>query len=1118
MHAATILSRALLRRPFLSFTHPARRAFSYNMALNAASHNIPGEKTGPVSGQPPPVSQDTKAAVADAANSDATGANAPGKDGGDKQGEKKEKTERELAKERAKAEKQAKFDEKMAKKKAMQAQTAPKKQKEKKEQEKLAPYKEETPKGEKKILKPLDDEYHKAYIPSVVESAWYDWWEKEGFHEPEFTKDGEVKPAGSFVISIPPPNVTGALHIGHALATSLQDVMIRWERMKGKTVLYLPGCDHAGISTQSVVENMLYNRRNGLTRHDLGREKFVETVWDWKDEYHKKINTVLRRLGGSMDWTREAFTMDDNLSAAVREIFVQLHDEGLIYRANRLVNWCTKMNTALSNLEVDQKELEGSTKIDVPGYDKKIEFGSIWNFKYQIDGSDETIEVATTRPETMLGDTGVAVHPLDDRYKHLVGKFVKHPFVDRLIPIFADETVERDFGTGAVKITPAHDFNDFKRGKDNKLEFINILNDDGTMNSNAGPFEGHKRFDVRYTVIAELEKKGLYVGKENNKMTIPLCSKSKDVIEPILKPQWWMNMKPLAEPAIEAVRNGSIKLEPASAEKTYYRWMENIDDWCLSRQLWWGHQVPAWYVKLKDGPAYDTESDYWVCAKTEEEAREKAQKKFPGKEFDLERDPDCLDTWFSSGLWPFSTLGWPNKTHDFEKLYPTSVLETGWDILFFWVARMIMFGIKMTGKVPFTEVYCHSLVRDSEGRKMSKSLGNVIDPVDIMEGITLEALNEKLKSGNLAPKEVERATKWQRSAFADGIDECGADALRFSLVNYTTGGGDIAFDVKVMRSYRNFCNKIYQATKFVLGNLPADFQPKADSGKTGVESLPERWILHKMNTCAKEINDALAKREFSRSTQAIHNYWLYELCDVYIENSKSIINHGTPEERASALNTLYTALESALTMIHPFMPFLTEELWQRLPRRPSDETRSIVVASYPQYDAKLDDPVSEAAYEIVLGCSKGVRSLLQEYGIKEGGKAFVQPLTQDAYATASKEAASIKFLSGKYLSELTVLKVDEPLPAPAAAYPVSSAAAVFLELQGSVDAGKEIEKVKPKLQKTAGAVKEQEKLISTLGDKVGAEVKALEDQKLHDLLTEQKLFEQSIERFEQMKL
>ena len=1087
------------------------------MALNHASHNPTGEKTGPATGPPPPPSEDTKSAIMEAANGDLKGHSAPGKDGGDKDGEKKEKSERELAKERQKAEKAAKLAAKQEKQKALQAASQPK-QKEKKQQEKLPPYEEETPPGEKKILKPLDDEYHKAYIPSVVESAWYDWWEKEGFHEPEFAADGNVKEKGYFVISIPPPNVTGALHIGHALATALQDAMIRWNRMKGLTVLYVPGCDHAGISTQSVVENMLYNRRNGMTRHDLGREKFVETVWEWKEEYHIKINKVLRRLGGSMDWTREAFTMDANLSAAVRQTFVQLHDEGLIYRANRLVNWCTKLTTALSNLEVDQKELEGSTKLDVPGYEKKIEFGTIWNFKYPIDGTKDAIEVATTRPETMLGDSGVAVHPTDDRYKHLIGKFVKHPFVDRLLPIFGDETVEKDFGTGAVKVTPAHDFNDFARGKQHKLEFINILNDDGTMNSNAGPFAGQKRFDVRYAVIDELTKLDLYVGKAPNKMSIPLCSKSKDVIEPVLKPQWWMHMKPLAGPAIEAVKSGQIKLRPTSAENTYYRWMENIDDWCLSRQLWWGHQIPAYYVKTKDGPAYDDDSEYWICGKTEEEARTKAEKKFPGKSFELVRDPDCLDTWFSSGLWPFSTLGWPNETSDLQKLFPTSILETGWDILFFWVARMIFFSLKLTGKVPFDEVYCHSLIRDSEGRKMSKSLGNVIDPVDIMDGITLQQLNDKLKTGNLAPKEIERATKWQQSAFADGIDECGADALRFSLINYTTGGGDINFDVKVMRSYRNFCNKIYQATKYVLGNLPADFKPQSKGGKTGKESLPERWILHKMNDATKDINEALTAREFSRATQSLHNYWLYELCDVYIENSKAIIRDGSPAEKQSAIDTLYTALDGALTMMHPFMPFLTEELWQRLPRRPGDSTKTIVLAAYPECDATLDDPQSERAYELLLGCSKGVRSLLQEYAVKEDGTAYVQTFNDEAHRTAQREVTAIKALSGKSLAHLNVLNPGESVPAGSAAYPVSSAAAVFLEIKGKVDPNTEVKKVQTKLSRTADGVKEQEKLIASLGANVGAEVRAKEDARLKNLTTEQRTYEESIARFQQMKL
>ena len=638
------------------------------------------------------------------------------------------------------------------------------------------------------VLKPLDDQFHRAYIPKVVESGWYSWWEKQGFFEPEFV-DGKVKSEGYFVIPEPPPNVTGALHMGHALPNALQDTMIRWNRMRGLTTLWLPGCDHAGISTQSVVENMLW-RRKGQTRYDLGRKKFVDTVWDWKEEYHQKINSVLKRMGGSFDWTREAFTMDDNLSAAVTETFVQLHEEGIIYRANRLVNWCTKLNTALSNLEVDNKDLEGRTLLEVPGYERKVEFGVLTHFYYEIDGTGgkEKIEVATTRPETMLGDSGIAVNPKDERYQHLVGKKAKHPFVDRLMPIFTDEYVDPEFGTGAVKITPAHDPNDFNLGQRHNLKFINILNDNGTMNHNTGSFEGLKRFDARYKVIDALKEKGLYVKWENNPMKVPLCSKSKDVIEPLMKPQWWMRMRDLADAAVKAVKDGEIKIRPENAEKSYFRWLEGINDWCLSRQLWWGHQAPAYFVEIDGEPGDDSDGERWVTGRTQEAAEEKAKAKFPGKEIALRRDEDVLDTWFSSGLWPFSTLGWPKETHDMQTLYPTSVLETGWDILFFWVARMIMLGIKMTGQVPFREVYCHSLVRDSEGRKMSKSLGNVIDPLDVMEGIELQALHDKLKVGNLDQKELATATKFQKASFPDGIPECGADALRFSLISYTTGG------------------------------------------------------------------------------------------------------------------------------------------------------------------------------------------------------------------------------------------------------------------------------------------------------------------------------------------
>lgn len=660
--------------------------------------------------------------------------------------------------------------------------------------------------------------------------------------------------------------------------------------MKGLTTLWLPGCDHAGISTQSVVENMLW-RRQQKTRYDLGREKFTSVVWDWKEEYHQRINHVLKRMGGSFDWTREAFTMDPNLSKAVTETFVRLHEEGYIYRSNRLVNWCTKLNTALSNLEVDNIELTGRKKLSVPGYDKPIDFGVLTYFKYHIEGSKETIEVATTRPETMLGDTGIAVHPKDERYKHLIGKNAIHPFIEgRLLPVVADDYVDPEFGTGAVKMTPAHDPNDFALGKRHNLEFINILNDDGTMNHNTGKYKGRKRFNVRYDVVKDLKDLGLYVKEEENPMKVPICNKSKDVIEPIMKPQWWMEMREMADAAIDVVRKGEIKIRPDTAERSYFRWLENINDWCLSRQLWWGHQAPAYFVKVEGEEGESSDGELWVTGRTEEEARQKADKKFSGKKFELIRDPDVLDTWFSSGLWPFSTLGWPNDTNDMQKLYPTSVLETGWDILFFWVARMIMFGLKMTGKVPFTEVYCHSLIRDSEGRKMSKSLGNVIDPVDVMDGIELESLHAKLHAGNLDPKEVKNAEKYQKTAFPKGIPECGADALRFSLVQYTTGGGDINFDIQVIHGYRKFCNKIYQATKYVLGKIGSDFTPRKTAAKTGKESLAERWILHKLTIAARDVNEAIEEREFSKATQIVYQYWYRCLCDVYIV-SGTILEH-----------------------------------------------------------------------------------------------------------------------------------------------------------------------------------------------------------------------------------
>ncbi|KAK4043090.1 tRNA synthetases class I-domain-containing protein [Parachaetomium inaequale] len=951
------------------------------------------------------------------------------------------KADKKAEKERQKAEKAKKFAEKQAKQQAAIA-AHPKTAKTPDHAEKLPKYVEQTPYGEKKVLGPLDSPHHSAYIPGVVESAWDAWWTKMGFFEPEFTEDGQNLGPGAFVIPLPPPNVTGALHCGHALGTALEDLLVRWHRMRGYTTLYLPGCDHASISTQTVVEKMLW-RRERKTRHDLGREKFLERALEWKDEYHTKINKVLHRLGGSFDWTREAFTMDPNISDAVVEAFVRLHDDGLIYRSNRLVNWCVQLNTTVSNLEVETLDLPGRTLLSVPGYDRKIEFGVLTYFKYPIAGSasSESIVVGTTRLETMLGDTAIAVHPDDGRYAHLVGKSARHPFVAaRLVPIIADaEAADPAFGTGAVKITPAHDATDFAVGVRHNLPFINILNDDGTMNGNAGArFEGRKRYDVRCALEEELTKMGLLVKKEPNPMAIRLCVKSRDVIEPVMKPQWWMRMRELAGPAMDAVRSGEVKIRPETANKSYFQWLENINDWCLSRQLWWGHQIPAYRVNFAGEPLDGEGSDddeTWVVARSEAEAREKAQKRFPGREFSLERDPDVLDTWFSSALWPFATLGWPNETHDMRNLFPTSVLE---------IARMIMVSLKLTGQVPFREVYCHSLIRDAQGRKMSKSLGNVLDPVAVMEGISLEALQESLKAGNLDEAEYTTASKNQKLSFPNGIPECGADALRFSLISYTTGGGDVNFDIKVMAGYRRFCNKIYQATKFVLGKLPADYVPPPKLAKTGKESLAERWILYRLNAAARAVHDALDKREFSRSAQAVYRYWYDDVCDVFIETSKAVLQDESSEARASTIDTLYAAVEGGLTLIHPFMPFLSEELWQRLPRRRGDSTPSIVKARYPEYDAALDDVGAADKFELVISCAKGVRSLVAELAIKKGGVGYIVCRDPADLGLLQAEITQVKSLVGKAVASLAV-EEGESLAAGCAAFPVSPTTTVYLK-------------------------------------------------------------------------
>jgi len=1036
-------------------------------------------------------------------------------------GAPKVKTEKELEKERKKAEKLAKFQAKEAKKaeakKKADASKDSKPKKEKKVAEPIPEFVDKTPKGEKKILVSLEDPSLKAYDPKNIESSWYDWWVKEGLFEPEFTESGEIKPEGAFCIPAPPPNVTGALHIGHALTVSIQDTLIRYNRMKGKTVLFLPGFDHAGIATQSVVEKQL--AKDGVSRHTLGREAFVGKVWDWKEVYHAKIKSQFQRLGASYDWSKEKFTLDKDLSKAVTETFVKLHREGVIYRASRLINWSVHLNTAISNLEVDNKEIKGRTLLSVPGYDNKIEFGVLTSFAYPVENSDEKIVVATTRPETLFGDTGVAVHPEDPRYKHLHGKFVIHPFLGTRIPIITDsEAVDMEFGTGAVKITPGHDNNDYATGKRNGLEIINILTDDGILNENAGEWAGIKRFDARAKVIEALKEKGLFVEQTENEMVIPICSRSGDVIEPLLKPQWWVSQKDMAETAIAAVRNGDITITPKSSEAEYFHWLENIQDWCISRQLWWGHRCPVYFVQIEGETNDENDGHYWVSGRDLKEAEEEAAKRFPGKTYTLKQDEDVLDTWFSSGLWPFSTLGWPEKTEDLAKFYPWSMLETGWDILFFWVSRMILLGLKMTGEIPFKEVFCHSLVRDAQGRKMSKSLGNVVDPLDVITGISLEELHGKLLGGNLAAKEIEKAKLGQKESYPNGIPQCGTDALRFALCAYTTGGRDINLDILRVEGYRKFCNKIYQATKFALMRLGDDYKPPATEGLSGNETLVEKWILHKYNETSKIVNESFEKRDFLTSTSAIYEYW-YQVCDVYIENSKSLILEGSETERKSARDTLYTTIDGALRLIHPFMPFISEEMWQRIPRRASEKSKSIVKAPYPVYQEQFDNAKASADYETALAVTKEARSLLSQYNILKNGKVFVEVANADLFETVASQKDSIVSLI-KAIDSVEVVKSVEEIPQGVVLQAVSPEINVHLLVKGHVDIDAEISKAQKKLEKIQKSKESIEKIVNSkdYASKANKEAQEQNKTKLDNASAEIEGFEQTIANLERLRL
>ncbi|ORY37912.1 valyl-tRNA synthetase [Rhizoclosmatium globosum] len=965
-----------------------------------------------------------------------------------------------------------------------------------------------------------------AYNPVQVEAAWYSWWEKSGFFKPELI-NGEPRPEGTFVISIPPPNVTGSLHLGHALTNSIQDTLTRWNRMLGKTTLYVPGCDHAGIATQIVVEKKLMKERN-LTRHDLGREVFVKEIWKWKNEYGDKIYNQIRRLGTSVDWDRAAFTMDPGPSAAVTEAFVRLHEEGVIYRENRLVNWCTKLKTAISNLEVENMELTGSTFLTVPDHDpkKKYEFGVIVSFAYKFEGSDEEIVVATTRLETMLGDTAIAVNPTDERYKSKVGKFVVHPFNGRKIPIIADDYVDKDFGTGAVKITPSHDQNDYAMGKRHNLPFINIFTDDGKVNEEGGDlFTGLQRFDARVAILEALKERGLYKETKPNPMQLPICTRSNNVVEPLMKPQWWVDCKDMAAKALEAVKSGELEIIPKTSEKDWFLWLEKIQDWCISRQLWWGHRVPAYFIKIKGQENDAMESKYWVSGRSEAEALEKAHARFPNvakKDIILEQDPDVLDTWFSSGLWPFSIQGWPQQTLGLKHFYPNAILETGWDILFFWVARMVMMGIKLTGKVPFKQVFCHAMVRDAHGRKMSKSLGNVIDPLDVINGTTLAALQKSLEGGNLDPREVKKAQEGQAKDFPNGIPQCGTDALRFTLLNYSSGGRDINLDVLRIEGYRKFCNKLWNAVlKMGLDKLGAHFIPQpAEIYITGKESLADLWILHKLNIAARETNKALEDRNFMQATNVVYNFWMYELCDVYLEICKPVLAGTDEVQRRACRDTLYTCLDAGLKLLHPMMPFVTEELWQRLPRRDNDPlSKTIMKAKFPVEMACWNNPQADADFENVNKVVRAARVLLADYNIKKEGQLFVQTKNEVLYETLQTEGVTISTGLIKGAKSLKVLSQKEVPPAGCAVSPVSGDCNVYLLVKGMVDFDAEITKLQASKAKAATALADLTKKMSAADykTKVKQEVQETNSSKKSALETELETLSAAIKNFEGLK-